>query len=317
MTRDTEIPAIVVTIIRLLRVVILSLCELVGCVVQSSILLRVALSREYLAVEVLRYLSAAISKHPHIREPEDLCQMLRPCEEERRRQSIGDRSLVGDNPRRDHIAHRDARPGIEHVVQFVTPGASADRRCTQGAVFQVGHANHQMGGERVFKPDLDAGLTRMTEVSTTVDNELGESGLAKDLRDDVHEVALPRRSDIDHEWTPRDERCAVPDDVLRPGSSPLIVRLGSHKVGRGRKRVHPVVAKEFEVTANKRVYGTCGSRVELFIEIKESNRVVGEVEATTVRGGGNPRHEGVRAKLRVRGVELLDSIENALLQATG
>lgn len=107
--------------------------------------------------------------------------MIPACEKECRPQFISGRGLVSDNPRRDHIAYRDARSGIKYVVQPVTPGASVDRRCTQGAVFQVSYAYHQTGVERVLKPDSMDEIPRMAEVAATVDNELGESALAEDI----------------------------------------------------------------------------------------------------------------------------------------
>ena len=111
----------------------------------------------------------------------------------------------------------------------------------------------------------------MAEVSAAVDHELDESRLAEHFRHDVHEIALPRRSDVDHEWTPCDERRAVPDDVLRPGRSLPGVRPGSDQVGRWFERIRRSVAKELEVTADERIHGTSGRRVDPVIEIEERN----------------------------------------------
>ena len=85
----------------------------------------------------------------------------------------------------------------------------------------------------MLKPDPDAGLTRMAEVSAAVDHESAEAGLAENRSDDVHEIALPRRADIDHEWAPRDERRCRPG--RRPSTSSLSpsVRVGRIRSGAG------------------------------------------------------------------------------------
>ena len=69
----------------------------------------------------------------------------------------------------------------------------------------------------MFKPDPDAVLAAVAQVAAGVDDEPGHPGLLEDRRDDVDEVALAGRSDIDHERAPRDEGRAIADDVRRPG----------------------------------------------------------------------------------------------------
>jgi hypothetical protein len=122
--------------------------------------------------------------------------MLRPCEEERRRQSIGDRGIIGNNPRRNHISNWDTSPGIKHMVQTVAPSAFVDRRGAQDTILQISNTDRQMRVEWVLKPNPEAGLTRMAHISATIDNEPGESGFAQDFRDNIHEVALPHRANV-------------------------------------------------------------------------------------------------------------------------
>jgi hypothetical protein len=43
---------------------------------------------------------------------------------------------------------------------------------------QVGHADHQPGVEWMLKPDSNAVVPRMAEVSAAVDHESAESGIA-------------------------------------------------------------------------------------------------------------------------------------------
>ena len=105
------------------------------------------------------------------------------------------------------------------------------------------------------------------------------------------------------------ERC-------RPARSSPRVGLDPEAVERGGERVRPVVAQKLEVTAHERVHGAPGRRVEPIVEIEEGHRVLGELEAAPVGGGGDPSHEGVRAEPRVRGVELSDPLENAPAQRT-
>jgi hypothetical protein len=71
----------------------------------------------------------------------------------------------------------------------------------------------------VFKPDPDAVLGAVAEVAASVEDEPGHPGLLENRRDDVDEVALAGRSDINHERTPRNEGRAIPDDVRRPRSA--------------------------------------------------------------------------------------------------
>jgi len=103
------------------------------------------------------------------------------------------------------------------VVESVAPGAPVDGGGAQRAVLEVGHADHQPRVEWVFKPDPDAVLAAVAEVTAGVDDELCHPGLLEDRRDDVDEVALAGRSDVNHERAPGDEGRAIPDDVRRPG----------------------------------------------------------------------------------------------------
>ena len=63
------------------------------------------------------------------------------------------------------------------------------------------------------------------------------------------------------------------------------------------------------------VHRASGGCVQPAVQIEEDGRVRGEGEVPALRGCGDPRHEGVRAEPRVRGVEAPDPPEDALPQS--
>ena len=62
------------------------------------------------------------------------------------------------------------------------------------------------------------------------------------------------------------------------------MRLGSHTVGRGCERVRLVIAKEFEVTANKRIHGTSAGA---FSVVRGTAQTVAESRQAAAAGGAS------------------------------
>jgi hypothetical protein len=166
----------------------------------------------------------------------------------------------------------------------------------------------------VFEADPHTGRSRVAEVSAAVDHELTEAGLAQHRRHDVDQVALARRSYIDHEGALREDRGAVPDDIPGPDRPPPNVRLFADHLGRGCERLRPVVAEELEVASDERVRGATGRYVEPVVQVEEGDSVQGEVEAATVGGRGDLCDQRIRSEPRVGGIEAIDPLEDAPAQ---
>jgi hypothetical protein len=145
-------------------------------------------------------------------------------------------------------------------VESAVPGAPVDGRRAQHAVPEVGHADHQARVERVFKPDPDAVLAAVAEVAAGVDDEPCQPGAFDDRRDDVDEVALAGRSDINHQRTLRDEGRAIPDDVRCPARPCPSAFCGAHRGRGGLEGIGRVVAEELELAADQRVGTEAGVR---------------------------------------------------------
>jgi hypothetical protein len=122
----------------------------------------------------------------------------------------------------------------------------------------------------------------VAEVTAGVDDEPGYPGLLKDRRDDVDEVALAGRSDINHQRAPGDEGRAIPDDVRRPARPCPSAFGGADRVGGGGEGVGRVVAEELELAADQRVHSTVSGRDEVVVEVEQGDRVLGELEPSPV-----------------------------------
>jgi hypothetical protein len=190
------------------------------------------------------------------------------------------------------------------------PQAPVDGRRAQRAILEVGHADHQPRVERVFKPDPDAELAAVAQVTTGVDDEPGHPGLLEHRRNDVDEVALAGRSDINHQRTPRDKGPAIPNDVRRPGRPCPSAFSSAHRVRGGREGIGRVVAKDLELTADQRVHGAVSGRDEAVVEVEQGDRVLGELEPSPGGSGGDLRYERVRAEAGVRAVESPDPVQD-------
>jgi hypothetical protein len=196
------------------------------------------------------------------------------------------------------------------VVESAVPGAPVDGRRAQHAVPEVGHADHQARVERVFKPDPDAVLAAVAEVAAGVDDEPCQPGAFDDRRDDVDEVALAGRSDINHQRTLGDEGRAIPDDVRCPARPCPSAFCGAHRGRGGLEGIGRVVAEELELAADQRVHGAVGGRDEAVVEVEQGDRVSGELEPSPGGGGGDLGHERVRSEAGVGAVEAPDPVQD-------
>jgi hypothetical protein len=113
----------------------------------------------------------------------------------------------------------------------------------------------------------------------------------EDRREEIDQIALPGRPDVDHKRPLRDKCRAVPDDVGSPSRAVPGALGRTHLAGRGREGVRRVVAEEFQISADERVHGAFGGRVQAVVEAEELERVLGERAPAPVGSGGDPGHQ--------------------------
>jgi hypothetical protein len=67
----------------------------------------------------------------------------------------------------------------------------------------------------------------MAQITAAIDDVVVNSGRPQHLRDEVDQIALAGRADVDYERSVRDYRGAVADDIRRPLRSRQSLRLAN------------------------------------------------------------------------------------------
>src|SRR4051812_20713975 len=129
----------------------------------------------------------------------------------------------------------------------------------------------------------------MEQVSATVDDEARESFLTQEAGKDVDEVALSGGTDVDHQRTARDERCAVASYVLQPARSGGGVTMKASGVRS--QGIGPVIAEQFQVAPDQRIHRAPGAGMQSVIQVEEFDRVLRESEAPALVTRRDPRDQ--------------------------
>jgi hypothetical protein len=153
----------------------------------------------------------------------------------------------------------------------------------------------------------------MAQIAAAIDEEIGDSGCPQNLRDEVDQIALARRPDVDYEGSLRDYRGAFTDYIRRPFWPCQSLRL-ANSCSRRSQRIRRVVAEKFEAAADEWIKRASRCLVETVVEIEQAPRVLGKAETPTPARRGDVSDERIVPEARVRLLEVVDAFPNQLPQ---